>query len=119
MNSKQKKLNESLKVMDKSFHYREGIIKFSKYESFEHFLAKCFICYELKQCDHDFYTEAIFQKGLRADIFVPAWNEAIEVVNVEPEMSMKKKDRGYPVSVRFHLAKEIIKINLERMGFRK
>ena len=114
MNNKQATLMESLKLMDNSFHFREGIIKFSKHETFKHFLAKCLMCYELRQNNTWFYTEAIFKgKGLRADIFVPSWNQAIEIVSSETKNSIEKKKEDYPVNVKFMKDDDVIKENLK------
>ena len=109
MNKKQATLLECLKLMNKSFHYREGIIKFSKHETYEHFLAKCMICYELRQNNLMFLTEAIFKEGkLRADIFVPEWNQAIEIVGSETKESIEKKIKGYAANVKVMEAKKVI-----------
>lgn len=111
MNIKQKTLNESLKVMDKSFHYREGIIKISKHETFKHALAKFLYCFELKKNGICYYTEVIFANGKRADIFVPEWNQAIEIMGSEQEASIKIKEQHYPVKVKSVKAEDIIKQN--------
>jgi len=110
--SVQRRLNEALKVMDTSFHYKEGIIKISEHETFEHALAKFLYCWELKNQGINFYTEAIFRKDkLRSDIFVPFWNEAVEIVKSETERSILLKSSIYPVKVRAVYASEIIKSN--------
>jgi hypothetical protein len=119
MNLKQRTLNESLKVMDKSFHYREGIIKFSKHETFIHFLGKCLYAWELKQNGISYFTEAIFANGKRADIFVPEWNQAIEIMSSEQEASIKIKEQDYPVKVKSVKADDIIKENKIIIGERK
>lgn len=110
MNQKQRTINESLKVLDRSYHFKENIIKFSKHESFIHFLAKCLVCYEYSKNGIDFYTECIFKRNkLRCDIFVPIWNKAVEVVNTETELSIEKKKNNYPVDVIFLKAEDILK----------
>lgn len=112
MNSKQRTINECLKLMDNSFHFREGIIKISKHETFNHALAKFLFCWELKKNDVAYYTEAIFaNKKKRADIYVPDWNEAIEIMSSEREASIKLKEKDYPVKIKAVKADDIIKQN--------
>tara|TARA_Y100000310_G_scaffold345849_1_gene471313 strand:+ start:1582 stop:1935 length:354 start_codon:yes stop_codon:yes gene_type:complete len=112
MNKKQAiAINRSLKVMDNSFHYKEGIIKISRHETLKHALAKFLYCFELKKNGIYYYTEVIFKKGKRADIFVPEWNQAIEIMASEQEASIKVKEEEYPVKVKSVKAEDIIKQN--------
>jgi len=118
MNTKQRTINESLKVLDRSFHFKENVIKFSRHESFSHFLAKCLYAYELSQNGILFYTEVIFTKGkLRADLFVPFWNKAIEIISTETKESIEKKKKDYPVDIIFVKADDVLRQN--KVGIEK
>ena len=119
MNLKQRTINESLKALDNSFHYREGIIKFSKHETFEHFLAKCLYAWELKQNDLDFVCEAKFSNGKIADFYVLSWRQASEIMASEKEASIKIKEEEYPVPVKSFKADDIIRQNNIIIGERK
>ena len=113
MNKTQRKINEYMKKVDGSFHYKEGIIKFSPEpaESFEHFLAKCLIAWEFKNAGLDYYTEARFCNKTRADIFIPFWNKAIEIVSSEPASSLMAKKVRYPCEIKIVKAEDIIRQN--------
>lgn len=111
MSQHQRKLNENLKNLDPAFHYREGIIKYSAKpaEEFEHFLAKCLICWELKNNGLTIITEARFCNGSRADIYVVDWNQAVEIVSSEPSASIIAKKGKYPCPIKIHQADELIR----------
>lgn len=96
-------------MLDWRFNNKLNVIKFSEKETFDHFLAKCLLCWELKQNKKDFYTEAIFDQNKgRADIFVPILKEAWEVKNTEKDQSIKTKEAKYPCKVMSFKAKKII-----------
>ena len=106
-------INENLKNLDTTYHYKEGIIKFrpEPAEKINHFMAKCLTAWELKNNNVDFYTEAIFANGSRADIYVPLWNSAIEIVSSESKESMINKEDKYPCKVSFLKADDVLKQN--------
>ena len=54
------------------------------------------ICKELLETKTGFYTEAIFNSGHRADIFIPALNEIIEVLHTESDQRFSEKIKNYP-----------------------
>ena len=54
------------------------------------------ICKELLETKTKFYTEAIFNSGHRADIFIPALNEIIEVLHTESDQRFSEKIKNYP-----------------------
>ena len=101
MNNNQKLIqrNEFKNLLDiNSTKYRNAV-KYWKGISKEHFLVMSEICFKLvEDYEMDFYTEAIFNKKGRADIF--AFNHQIaviiEILNSEKESNIEKKEEYYP-----------------------
>lgn len=102
-----------LEHIDKSYHYKEDVIKFSEHETFEHFLAKCLLCYELRQTGKHFLTEVIFSNGKRADIVSLEDGEALEVLHSETLEMFKEKLETYPIPAKAFKAKDVIKLNMK------
>ena len=98
----------NLDLLDNAYNKDINVIKFSKHETFEHFLAKCLLCYELIQIEHDFVTEAIFKNNKRADIFDLTEGEALEVLKSETNKYFETKTESYPVEIRPFKAQKII-----------
>lgn len=111
MNKKQRAINESLKVLDKSFHYKENVLKINRHSRLKHELAKFLTLWELTHNNLTVISEAIFQNKKRADLFCLEWNKAIEIVNTETEESIEKKRNDYPVDVTFLKADDVLKQN--------
>ena len=55
--------NETKRLLSLSYNSKENVIKFGENESFEHFLAKCLLCWEAKLEEKDFVTEGILENG--------------------------------------------------------
>jgi len=108
-----KKHYNRLDVLDRSFNFKENVIKFGKNETFEHFLGKCLIAWELSNTNLDFYTEAIFKGKKRSDFFVLDWNQAIEIVKSESSKSIIEKESSYPVRLTVITTKKIFNDNKE------
>lgn len=85
---------------------KRNTIPINTNESLDHLLTKVKVAYELRKQGKEFYSEAIFAKGLgRADLL--SWGEedgdieAIEIVHTE-DIKKSGKEK-YPVQVRFVL----------------
>ena len=72
-------------------------IRISTSNSLAHEIEKLKQCYKLMQEHKEFFTEAIFEDGSRADIIVLDNNSAIEIVDSESDDSLQAKRRKYPV----------------------
>lgn len=51
---------------------------------------------ELKECGHEFITEAIFKNGARCDILDLTEGTIYEILNTETEEEFKEKIKNYP-----------------------
>jgi len=80
---------------------KEGVIKFSTGEGYEHFKTKCEICWWLKKNKIPFYCEAIFETGGRADVLADydKYGVAYEIHNTETKERMIKKTETYPSEI--------------------
>ena len=106
--------NETKRLLSLSYNSKENVIKFGENESFEHFLAKCLLCWEAKLEEKDFVTEAIFENGKRADILILDDCEAWEILKSESMAEFKAKQESYPVDQVLPLqAKKVIRKNIE------
>ena len=74
-------------------------VRFGKNESIKHAMKKAEVCYRLNEAGYSFVTEAKFENGKRADIYVLEDDTAIEIVNTEKEKSIAKKKQAYPCNV--------------------
>jgi len=70
-------------------------------ETNEHIQMKLEICKYLKKQGIEFYTEAIFNSGLRADVINADEKICYEVYESEGMESLKEKRNTYPIEVRF------------------
>ena len=76
-------------------------LRWGSNETDEHITMKFQICKTLKEWDHEFYTEAIFDdSGLRADVIDADEGIVYEVVHSEDAESIEKKKALYPLEVR-------------------
>ena len=98
-------------MLNYKFNHKLNVIKISKHETLKHKLAKIFTCIELMDNDIDFYTEAIFDSGHRADIFLPNLKRpvAYEIVVTESDKSIRIKEANYPCKVIKVKAEEVLK----------
>lgn len=97
---------ESCKLLSRKFNHKEGVLKFNIHNTLEHELAKFLVCWELAKQDKQFVSEAVFENGRRADVFVLDDKEAIEILVSETKEMLKEKIKEYPVPVFDTLAKE-------------
>ena len=103
-----KKINESMRYLDKTKSYKRNVFKMNRNEGFSHCLAKFLICHELVSNGIDFISEAIFENGKRADIFDLVNCEAIEILSSEKESNLVNKREDYPVMIRHYEADTVI-----------
>ncbi len=100
--------NEITKLLDRKFNTKMNVIKFSAHETFEHFLAKCLLAYEIRQNGENFVSEAIFNNGKRADLVNLNVAEAWEITHSESDKSIEQKKQDYPIKVIKFDAKKVI-----------
>jgi len=99
MNQKKQAIWNNAKRLIRISNRVENVVRFSPSESFEHFLLKCKMCYNLKKANINFITEAIFKDGSgRADIYTER-KIAYEICVTEEEKSIAKKKEVYPNGV--------------------
>ena len=91
--------NESMQLLSYRMRGRRNNIRFGRNESLEHKIAKCAVCIMLVEKGYEFYTEAYFTNGLRADVYVLDLRVAIEIAKSEEEKSIMKKFRDYPCDI--------------------
>ena len=78
---------------------KRNCIRFRNSEGWAHLKRKTEVCYWLAKKGYEFYTEAEFKTGGRADIVVYAPEEFIvEIVNSEKKESIDVKKEFYPTS---------------------
>ena len=109
MSNQEQVMIENERLLNKAFHVKRDVIKFSQHETFDHFLAKCLLCWEFKQLSQSFVTESIFANGKRADVFNLSNGTAYEVVKSESNESIERKRKEYPVPLIALRAERILK----------
>lgn len=79
----------------------KNVLKCSKgsAESDQHKDYKYIICSYMWSHSIDFYTEAVFNNNSRSDVYIPAWDLAIEIMYTEKYKDAIKKK--YPCNVLF------------------
>ena len=87
--------NDNMRKLNPLKNKRNVIVKSG--ESLEHFLKKAEISFKLMDEGNDIVTEAVFENGKRADIFVLDTGHVYEIVNTETEESIRKKMIDYPI----------------------
>ena len=77
---------------------RRNCVKYWGKTTKEHFLVMCQICFKLAENGYEFFTEAEFKNGGRADIVAINGNvgQIIEVLHTESEERFMKKKDTYP-----------------------
>jgi hypothetical protein len=80
-------------------------IRVSSGESQSHQAKKIEICKRLHSEGKHFMTEAIFEKGGRADILVLDTFTAIEIVHSETQESINKKLQDYPEGIKIEVVR--------------
>lgn len=94
----QRKRNDVARLIRISNRHKD-VLRWGTGETWEHVIMKLKICRWLKEQGKEFYTEAIFVSGLRADIVNADDGVVYEVVESESEESIEKKKRDYPLPV--------------------
>lgn len=77
-------------------------IRLSPANSIEHERKKFEICWWLLKNKHQFITEAIFNDGFRADIFILDTGVALEILHTETDKQFKRKLDKYPKEIKVH-----------------
>lgn len=80
-------------------HAQRNTIVLCSNNSLAHEMKKAEICYTLKKQGKEFYTEAEFITGRRADIYITDSDLAVEIMHSEEMASLDTKKRFYPCSV--------------------
>lgn len=104
----------SYKLLSRKFNTKEGVIKINTHNTFEHELAKFITCWKLALEGKEFVTEAIFENGKRADVFVLDDMEALEILKSESEEDFNLKIEEYPCPAFALVAEEVIEEGLGR-----
>jgi len=89
--------NTIKKGLDKLSNYTRkyrNCIPINNNEGESHLRQKFNICRQLKKLGYEFFVEAKFKNGGRADIYIPYLDIVIEVLDSEKELSLSK---NYPV----------------------
>ena len=71
-------------------------LRWGSNETKEHILKKLEICIELKELEHEFITEAIFNNGGRADVIDLTSGIIYEILCSEDEIKFEEKIKKYP-----------------------
>lgn len=100
MNKRQMIINKCKVMAHISRHFR-NVLKCSmgRSESTEHKTTKFWIADFCWKNHLDFYTECTFKNNSRADIVIPEWNLAIEVLHSETTFQFNKKHDYYPIPI--------------------
>lgn len=78
---------------------KTNCFRWSETETDAHINTKFLICRALKKLGREFYSEAIFNNGLRADVIDADQGMIYEVVESEKEESIAKKRKDYPLDI--------------------
>jgi hypothetical protein len=87
-----------------------NVLRFGLNESLTHAKKKLEICHALMVADKEFFSEAKFKNGSRADVFVTDNTTAIEVTESEKPESIDSKRSKYPVPIVTVSTEQIFKI---------
>ena len=93
-----RKRNEIAQLIRISNRHR-NVLRWGTGETFNHILMKLKICIWLKKQGKEFYTEAIFISGNRADIVNADDAVCYEVIESENSESIEKKKKKYPLPI--------------------
>jgi len=93
---KQQRINQALRLLDKSFNIKFNVVKINTHNSIYHELAKCKKVYELIDAGNTIITEAIFKNGSRADILCLNKFQVFEILHTEKEKEALIKTIKYP-----------------------
>ena len=91
--------NDVARLLDYNYRGKRNRIYLGDNEGEAHSDKKFEICKWLIKHKKEFYTEAIFKNGMRADILVLDSCVAVEIVDTEKPESIEFKKQKYPVPV--------------------
>ena len=111
----QKRINECLRLLNKSFRNDFNSVRINTHNNLSHEIAKAIKCYELIKSEKTILTEAIFKSGCRADILILNDFRVIEILDTETKERFDAKRITYPEEVEIipFKADEIIKTFLK------
>lgn len=78
----------------------KNVFRWSVTETEAHRDRKYRVCVALQEKGHEYYTEAIFTNGLRADVVDADAMTIYEVVDTEKAPSIEQKRASYPFPIR-------------------
>jgi len=107
LNKKNKQIKRNqIKGLIRPMNRHRNCLKWGKGETNEHIQRKLDICKQLKKEGKEFYTEAIFKTGDRADVVNADDGIVYEVYESETKKSLEQKRKKYPLEdIRFINAK--------------
>lgn len=86
-------------ILDNAYKKDINQIKINTNNTFNHEMVKSAVSYILKKNGHDFYTEAIFRNGKRADVIDTEEQCIIEVLESESLSNIINKQKSYPLKI--------------------
>lgn len=86
-------------ILDNAYKKDINQIKINTNNTFNHEMVKSAVSYILKKNGHDFYTEAIFRNGKRADVIDTEEQCIIEVLESESLSNIITKQKSYPLKI--------------------
>lgn len=108
LNKKERQIYDEL---DKSFNYKENVIKVNRHNTFQHELSKFLVAWELMKTGQNIICEPIFKNGKRADILSLSSHTIFEIVHTEKITGAK--DTDYPCQIMYLHTKDVLK-NLDK-----
>jgi hypothetical protein len=106
----------SYNYLDPSFSLHKGSLVVHKGNSFEHELAKFLVYWEETRNGNTVISEARFNNGSRADLYLVKTNKAIEIVHSESDKSIDNKRLKYPCDVIKLESSKIINFWLDKLN---
>lgn len=108
--------NNAYKHLDPSFNLHKGSLVIHKGNDLKHELAKFLVYWEESKNGCTVISEARFNNGCRADLYVVGTNTAIEILNTESEESIERKKKKYPCNVVFLNCDTVINYWLDKLN---
>lgn len=102
-------------ILDNAYKKDLNQIKINTNNTFNHEMVKSAVSYILKKNGHDFYTEAIFRNGKRADVIDTEEQCIIEVLESESLSNIINKQKSYPLKIYPVKIDAFTKVNLTEL----
>lgn len=96
--------NQARRLIMLSNRNHSNCIRISSNETYNHARAKFEIAMKLLEAGYEFYSEAKFEGGGRADIYVLDTMTVIECLESETEAQCAEKVQKYPPGLHFEIA---------------